>query len=58
MGWKGERLVLVFLCFSPLIAPTFASDSANFADCFPGDPLARFWQDPHYISANPNIITI
>ncbi|MFA5930539.1 MAG: hypothetical protein WC861_06675 [Candidatus Micrarchaeia archaeon] len=49
------RLLLLLLCLfsSPPLAAT-----ASFADCFPGDPLARFWQDPSYVSSNPNIITI
>ncbi|MFA6328025.1 MAG: hypothetical protein WCY41_01120 [Candidatus Micrarchaeia archaeon] len=32
--------------------------ASSFADCFPGDPLPRFWQGPSYVSGNPNIITI
>ncbi|MFA5021310.1 MAG: hypothetical protein WC517_04610 [Patescibacteria group bacterium] len=58
MGWQGGRLVLVFLCFSSLVAPAFAPGSAGFEGCFPPGPLARFWQEPSYVSGNPNIITI
>jgi len=58
MGWHVGRLILVFLCFSSMIAPTFASGSASFSDCFPSGELSRFWQDASYISSNPNIITI
>ena len=57
MGWQGRRLILVFLCFSSLMVPTFASN-ASFADCFPSGQLARFWQGDAYVSSNPNIITI
>ncbi|MCX6770870.1 MAG: hypothetical protein NTX79_02330 [Candidatus Micrarchaeota archaeon] len=32
--------------------------AAGFDGCFPSDPLPRFWQDPSYISSNPNILTI
>ena len=55
MGWQCGRLVLVLLCLSSISSILAA---ASFADCFPSDSLARFWQDPSYISNNPNIITI
>ena len=55
MGWQCGRLILVLLCLSSI--SSYAA-SASFAECFPGDQLMRFWQDPSYISNNPNIITI
>jgi hypothetical protein len=32
--------------------------AAGFPDCFPSEPLARFWQDESYVSSNPNIISV
>ena len=54
MGWQCGRLTLVLLCLFSVSSQGFA---ASFTDCFPSDPLARFWQDPNYIENNPNIIS-
>jgi len=57
MGWHVGRLILVLLCFSSSLAPTFASSNASFSSCFPDALLYRFWADPSYLSSNPNIIS-
>ena len=55
MGGQCWRLIPVLLCLSSISSLLAA---ASFADCFPSGQLSRFWQDPAYISGNPNIISI
>jgi len=56
MGWHVGRLV--FLVILGLFSLLCIASASGFPDCFPSDPLARFWQDPSYISGNPGIISI
>lgn len=51
MRCSGRHLLL----FLFLLSASLSALSPSFSDCFPPQKLERFWLDPAYVPANPNV---